>query len=956
MRRDERASGDCRTWSAAVPLTCPDCSKAIEFTGERPGFCPYCGRRLPPAEQIDATATAAWQGSTAGDAGGGGAAAPARTVGDYQLVRELGHGGMGVVWEAEQAGTGRRVALKLLSPRIPHSSETVDRFLREARLAASLSHPRSTFVFGAGQEQGRPYIAMELMPGRTLKHVVEEEGVLSVPRAVDAILDVIEGLEAAHALGIVHRDVKPSNCFLDGDSRVKVGDFGLSKSLVSDSGLTRTGAFLGTPQFASPEQVRGGEIDARTDVYAVGATLMYLLTGRGPFEGDPAAVIAKIASEPAPDVSTLRADIPKPLARVIARTLEKDPQQRPVNLRELAASLRPFASGGSSIADVGRRLAAYMLDEVATGIIGGALALALQLAFAAERMGASVDDSDGSVGSFMRGQIGGQLLSTLAPILYFALAEGIWACTPGKWLMGLRVTDARGHAPGLGRAFLRAFVLPGALGLSFLAPLYLGRMVIDGLPPETTFTIREAVVTSLAEGPAFIFMLLCLTSMRARNGYRGWHDWLSGTRVVRLRPAAARPVRGDAPVVVATDGGGDSYGPYRVVGRMGSAGAAAVWSAHDSALGREVWVYVGPLPWLSRERMQLTRTTRPRWLQGRTEAAQWNAFEAVRGAPLAAQLADRGGMDWNQSRFVLADLAGELAAATRDGTFPAKLSLEQIWVDQGGRVRLLDEPLRPLAVPAGPDTVAAAAPPAERALALLREAVRACVPGQILPGHAQRIVEELPSRAANQDTLDWAARELQEATEDRAALRWDDRLGILGVSMGTELSAVLAVSILLPFVVLWSAGVSMACAVASVAATLLLPAIAGFAFRGGPVFRFLGIEVRRVDGRPAGRWRCAWRSLAAWGPLQFFYGGLGVVVAVIALGLLAPERVSDDTTTGRMTSFSFTSDNVPNALVLSLACGAELMLLLFLIGVVVAVVRPRRGLQDIVAGTCLAPR
>src|SRR5262249_1373436 len=159
-------------------------------------------------------------------------------------------GGMGVVWEAEQSGSGRRVALKLLAAGRDHAPETLDRFTREGQLAAALSHPRSTFVYEAGAHEGQPYISMELMPGRTLSDVIDAEGALPVPRAVDLMLDVIDGLDAAHAAGVIHRDVKPSNCFLDRDGRVKVGDFGLSKSLVSDVHLTRTGAFMGTPLFA----------------------------------------------------------------------------------------------------------------------------------------------------------------------------------------------------------------------------------------------------------------------------------------------------------------------------------------------------------------------------------------------------------------------------------------------------------------------------------------------------------------------------------------------------------------------------------------------------------------------------------------------------------------------------------------------------------------------------------
>src|SRR5208337_2581168 len=147
--------------------------------------------------------------------------------------------------------------------------ETLLRFRQEGKLASSLAHPRCVFVLAADEEAGRPYIVMELMPGANLDDLVRDKGPLPPEQAIAKILDVIDGLGEAHRLGLVHRDVKPSNCFLEADGRVKIGDFGLSKSLVNDSQLTRTGAFLGTPLYASPEQIRKDRVDLQTDVYSV---------------------------------------------------------------------------------------------------------------------------------------------------------------------------------------------------------------------------------------------------------------------------------------------------------------------------------------------------------------------------------------------------------------------------------------------------------------------------------------------------------------------------------------------------------------------------------------------------------------------------------------------------------------------------------------------------------------
>jgi eukaryotic-like serine/threonine-protein kinase len=206
-----------------------------------------------------------------------------RTFGSYRLIRELGRGGFGRVWEAESLENVRRLALKVITETQAASPEVLQRFEREGRLAASLNHPNCVYIFGAEEVDGYPVITMELMPGGTLQDLLRQRGRLPAKEAVDLILDVIEGLEAAHNAGILHRDVKPSNCFLDENGKAKIGDFGLSKTLELDSNVTISGAFIGTPSYASPEQVRGREIDFRSDIYSVGATLYALLTGEPPF-------------------------------------------------------------------------------------------------------------------------------------------------------------------------------------------------------------------------------------------------------------------------------------------------------------------------------------------------------------------------------------------------------------------------------------------------------------------------------------------------------------------------------------------------------------------------------------------------------------------------------------------------------------------------------------------------
>jgi hypothetical protein len=187
--------------------------------------------------------------------------------GGYRLRGLLGRGGMGTVYDAEQIATARRVALKMLGQGLD-SPEMRKRFLREGRLAAGVSHPNSLYVFGSEEIEGVPVITMEIAGSGTLKDKLRRRGPLPTTEAVDAILDVIAGLEAAFAAGMLHRDIKPSNCFVSPDGSVKIGDFGLSVSTLArdDSYVTAAGVIMGTPAYASPEQLRGDDLDVRADV------------------------------------------------------------------------------------------------------------------------------------------------------------------------------------------------------------------------------------------------------------------------------------------------------------------------------------------------------------------------------------------------------------------------------------------------------------------------------------------------------------------------------------------------------------------------------------------------------------------------------------------------------------------------------------------------------------------
>jgi uncharacterized RDD family membrane protein YckC len=923
-----------------LQVICSNCHQSYDFSGPKPAFCGLCGQ---PLTQSGAAPLADTDGSISGQVHQAATlvgdfvlspSAEPKTIGEYNLVRRLGGGGMGDVWEAEHAETGRRVAIKLLSERLPRSSETVARFLREGRTAAAVSHPRSTFVFAAGESDGQPYIVMELMPGRTLADVVREKGPLPLARAVDYVLDISEGLQAAHALGLIHRDVKPSNCFLDGDGRVKVGDFGLSKSLVAERDLTRSGTFLGTPEYAAPEQVRGAELDQRADVYSVGATLFCLLTGRAPFVGDAAAVIAQIASEPPPPLRSLRPDAPKAVERIVARTLAKQPAKRFANLADLHAALAPHASGATSLADVGRRLAAYLFDMLAIQLGLGLATFAFAMLMVIWR------DSWGELNS---SESYFAVAKAAGPVLYFALAEGYFGRGLGKWLFGLQVARTTGDRAGLPRALVRAAFVPGALGLIAVAPLYplwSPPSVGSVAPTQTIELLSQQVKKYVFDAPAMVGVLLCLTTMRKRNGYRGIHEFASGTRVVRSRLGVPRRRQG-VPVVTPMSAGADTaFGPFRVIGELGRSAASTVLTASDDLLSRNVWVFAQPSADTSpsSQRIAVRRPTRPRWLQGGSAPqGRWDAFEAVTGAPLWAVARNRGGLNWDQARHWLLDLAEELAAAASDDTLPACLSLEQVWVDRSGRVKLLDAPLDFPQNIGNPFREEASTPfrgyeggPFERALALLRTATQACTNERLLPARVGEFKAELTKRPATSESLAWAAAHLREAAGHTTALEWDQRLGILGASLSFELPLYLfVVSFLTVLLSAWLGGQGVRLLV-DILLALALPAFAAFVMLGGPVFRMTGIDVLRTDGNRASRPRCAWRSALAWTP-----------VLVPLVGSSVPALTGD------------TQSGIRQIIV-----GLTILFMgpLAVAGAIYAVASPRRGLQDQLAGTFLVPK
>jgi serine/threonine protein kinase len=250
----------------------------------------------------------------------------------YRIERRLGRGGMGVLYLAVEPGLERRVALKLIAPEAASDEVFARRFAEESRIAASIEHPNVVPIYAAGEEAGVPFIAMRYVAGADLARRLTREGRLSPQVVVDLIAQIGNGLDAIHAAGLIHRDVKPANVLLSGDeggAHAYITDFGVARNVATESGLTQTGRFVGTLDYVAPEQISGGAIDARVDVYALGCLLFKLLTGEVPFpkEGDAARLYAHL-NDPPPAPSLYVPEVSMALDDVVIRAMSKSPDDR----------------------------------------------------------------------------------------------------------------------------------------------------------------------------------------------------------------------------------------------------------------------------------------------------------------------------------------------------------------------------------------------------------------------------------------------------------------------------------------------------------------------------------------------------------------------------------------------------------------------------------------------------
>jgi serine/threonine protein kinase/tetratricopeptide (TPR) repeat protein len=319
-----------------VAVKCPKCQLDNPKTSR---FCADCGTPLPAAKEIPAEVTETLQ-------------APLRELttgstfaGRYQVIEELGKGGMGRVYKVLDAEVQEKVALKILKPEIAADEETIERFRNELRFARKISHKNVCRMYDLSREQGTQFITMEYVEGENLKSLMRRMGQFSIGKAVSVARQVGEGLAEAHQLGVVHRDLKPQNIMIDNDGNVRIMDFGIARSL-KGKGITDERVMIGTPEYMSPEQVDGAEADGRADIYALGVVLYEMLTGKVPFEGDNALSVAlKHKTEIPHDPRELNPQIPEALSAMILKCLEKDRAKRYQNVEDVISDLGKIESG-----------------------------------------------------------------------------------------------------------------------------------------------------------------------------------------------------------------------------------------------------------------------------------------------------------------------------------------------------------------------------------------------------------------------------------------------------------------------------------------------------------------------------------------------------------------------------------------------------------------------------------
>lgn len=779
--------------------------------------------------------------------------------GPFLIHSLLGQGGFGQVWDSIDQRTGRRVALKVLTSIHDAPAEQIERFKQEGKLAASINHPNCVYVFGAEDIEGFPAITMELMQG-TLQDDLKRGGPFQSRRAVDAIMQIIDGLEAASRLGIVHRDIKPSNCFVDHHGRVKIGDFGLSKTFEVDADLTQSGVFMGTPAFASPEQAKGREVDFRSDIYSVGATLFTLLTGALPFSGkNPGEVLARVTSE-SPEIDRLKGDTPADLKSVITQCLQKDPADRFQSYSALRNALNPFSTEGTKAADLLRRFAAFMFDLLVLMILVIFLSRAWYHSF-------------------------------LLTVFYFGLTEFFLQGSFGKRLLGVRVKRFDGSKPDIFQTFLRSLIL----AISFFGFIELGGLLIAKIASQEGFLLlgwRSATLFISLLMPTCAVLVLFFKAKES-NGYLGLHERLSHTHTIVQKQPKGIAIAKDAQPLASPipDSVQKKYGPYDVLNVLSQDENSFLLRGYDPLLQRDVWIYLRKLeagmnqatPQDSRMRLQwLYQESKDDWI--------WTAYEAPKGASFCTR-ASKEGVSWPLMQSIIQMLIVE------SGQDASLYHLSRIWINDQEQPQWLDFPYNHGVLSSNSPEFQSQKEFIHHVLCYgLDRQAQGKKSGEFptipLPAHSDRLVEMICSR--NYNSNEELLKEIQATSSKTQSIDWQTKMSIAFIIflffMVFNLFALIVGLVqrlgyfeyfpllLFTFGIFWALPV----------------AIVGFLFRGGLSYKLTHVCIKTTTGLRASRIRCGLRSFLSSIPLVLGPVGLAIVISGFVYSVWSPQRGIQD--------------------------------------------------------------